>query len=181
MVCFADSISHSSLLGLVLAQYLAIDYKISIISIGFISSLILINTRRNEYYNLIINTLTVIYIAIAMLIVSFSPDSYDFRQIVIGDILAITNKDLISLYIYIPIMLFIMAFRWREWLMMSINHNLASTYGLNVKRLQVEMMMVLVIFISNMISMCGILLSASLLFFPSFILFMSCKDEFFFK
>ncbi|KLT23066.1 cation ABC transporter [Wolbachia endosymbiont of Armadillidium vulgare str. wVulC] len=164
-----DSLSHSSLLGIALALIFNISPSVSIMLIAIMFA-ILLSLNFNKLYSAdtVLNIVTNVVLSSSLILMSFLPSGNNsIISSLFGDILMIDQSDIISIFLTSLIVTLILIFRWRYWLMISINQDLAAVEKVNVNFVRLEFLIVLAIFIAISAQLIGILLIAAFLLIPA--------------
>ncbi|WP_353287852.1 metal ABC transporter permease [Wolbachia endosymbiont (group B) of Gerris lacustris] len=164
-----DSLSHSSLLGIALALIFNISPSVSIMLIAIMFA-ILLSLNFNKLYSAdtILNIVTNVVLSSSLILMSFLPSGNNsIISSLFGDILMIDRNDIISIFLTSVIVTLILIFRWRYWLMISINQDLATVEKVNVNFVRLEFLIILAIFIAISAQLIGILLIAAFLLIPA--------------
>ncbi|WP_419214959.1 metal ABC transporter permease [Wolbachia endosymbiont of Rhagoletis cingulata] len=164
-----DSLSHSSLLGIALALIFNISPSVSIMLIAIMFA-ILLSLNFNKLYSAdtILNIVTNVVLSSSLILMSFLPSGNNsIISSLFGDILMIDQSNIISIFLTSVIVTLILIFRWRYWLMISINQDLATVEKVNVNFVKLEFLIILAIFIAISAQLIGILLIAAFLLIPA--------------
>ncbi|QCB62550.1 metal ABC transporter permease [Wolbachia pipientis] len=164
-----DSLSHSSLLGIALALIFNISPSVSIMLIAIMFA-ILLSLNFNKLYSAdtILNIVTNVVLSSSLILMSFLPSGNNsIITSLFGDILMIDQSNIISIFLTSVIVTLILIFRWRYWLMISINQDLATVEKVNVNFVRLEFLIILAIFIAISAQLIGILLIAAFLLIPA--------------
>lgn len=164
-----DSLSHSSLLGIALALIFNISPSVSIMLIAIMFA-ILLSLNFNKLYSAdtILNIVTNVVLSSSLILMSFLPSGNNsIISSLFGDILMIDQSNIISISLTSVIVTLILIFRWRYWLMISINQDLATVEKVHVNFVRLEFLIILAIFIAISAQLIGILLIAAFLLIPA--------------
>lgn len=164
-----DSLSHSSLLGIALALIFKISPSISIMLIA-ITFAVLLSLNFNRLYSAdtILNIVTNVVLSSSLILMSFLPSGNgSIISSLFGDILTLGQSDIILIFLISIVVTVILIFRWRYWLMISINQDLAIIEGINISFVRLEFLITLAIFIAVSAQLIGILLIAAFLLIPA--------------
>ncbi|WP_214303420.1 metal ABC transporter permease [Wolbachia endosymbiont of Erebia cassioides] len=164
-----DSLSHSSLLGIALALIFNISPSVSIMLIAIMFA-ILLSLNFNKLYSAdtILNIVTNVVLSSSLILMSFLPSGNNsIISSLFGEILMIDQSNIISIFLTSVIVTLILIFRWRYWLMISINQDLATVEKVNVNFVRLEFLIILAIFIAISAQLIGILLIAAFLLIPA--------------
>ncbi|KDB19613.1 metal ABC transporter permease [Wolbachia endosymbiont of Glossina morsitans morsitans] len=164
-----DSLSHSSLLGVALALIFEISPSLSIMLIA-ITFAILLSLNFNRLYSAdtILNIVTNVVLSSSLILMSFLPSGNNsIISSLFGDILTLDQSDIVLIFLTSAVVTLILIFRWRYWLMISINQDLAVVEKINVNFVRLEFLITLAIFIAIAAKLIGILLVAAFLLIPA--------------
>ncbi|QKX02972.1 metal ABC transporter permease [Wolbachia endosymbiont of Litomosoides sigmodontis] len=164
-----DSLSHSSLLGIALALIFKISPSISIMLIA-IAFAILLSLNFNRLYSVdtILNIVTNVVLSSSLILMSFLPSSNSsIISSLFGDILTLEQSDIVLISLTSIVVAMILIFRWRYWLIISINQDLAIVEKINVNLVRLEFLITLAIFTAVSAQLIGILLIAAFLLIPA--------------
>ncbi|WP_168463928.1 metal ABC transporter permease [Wolbachia endosymbiont of Ctenocephalides felis wCfeT] len=164
-----DSLSHSSLLGIALALILKISPSISIMLIAIMFALLLsLNFNRLYSADTILNIVTNVVLSSSLIIMSFLPSGNGgIINSLFGDILTLEKSDILLILLASVAAALTLILRWRYWLMISINQDLATVEKINVNLVRLEFLITLAIFIAVAAQLIGILLIAAFLLIPA--------------
>ncbi len=128
-----DALSHSIVPGVAIAYYFTLPYAIgafvsgglAALLIGFIKQISIL--KEDAIIGFILST----FFAIGILIISLHPTSIDVQSIILGNILGISNSDLISLSIIILCSVIVQILYWKDLLIVFFDENQAITQGIS--------------------------------------------------
>lgn len=170
MAYFGDTLSHSALLGVAFGIFLNIDPYIAVILMTIVIALALIWLEKHAKQSLdtllgIIShtTLSLGVITIALL----NNVRVDLMSYLFGDLLAISYLDMGLIAIGVIFVGSILLFFWRDFLMVTINPELAQIEGLNVEKIRLILMLLTALTIALSMKFVGALIITSLLIIPS--------------
>ncbi|APR98390.1 metal ABC transporter permease [Wolbachia endosymbiont of Folsomia candida] len=164
-----DSLSHSSLLGIALALIFKISPSISIMLIA-IAFAILLSMNFNRLYSAdtILNIVTNVVLSLSLILMSFLPSgNSSIISSLFGDILTLDQYDITLIFLTSIGVALMLVFRWRYWLMISINQDLAIVEKININLVRLEFLVTLAMFIAIAAQSIGILLIAAFLLIPA--------------
>ncbi|MDD9331764.1 MAG: metal ABC transporter permease [Wolbachia sp.] len=164
-----DSLSHSSLLGIALALIFKISPSVSIMLIAITFAILLsLNFNRLYSIDMILNIVTNVILSLSLILMSFLPSGNNsILSSLFGDILTLDQSDIILILLTSLVVALILIFRWRYWLMISINQDLAIVEKVNINLVRLEFLITLAIFMAIAAQLIGILLIAAFLLIPA--------------
>ncbi|MFJ5423753.1 metal ABC transporter permease, partial [Wolbachia endosymbiont of Drosophila barbarae] len=116
----------------------------------------------------ILNIVTNVVLSSSLILMSFLPSGNNsIISSLFGDILTLDQSDIVLIFLTSAVVTLILIFRWRYWLMISINQDLAVVEKINVTFVRLEFLITLAIFIAIAAQLIGILLIAAFLLIPA--------------
>lgn len=164
-----DAIAHSSILGIVLGLMFNINITLSVIFVSILFSLILTFLRKESVSDILIVIFSYSFLALGLFLLPFivSNTQVDIFSYLFGDILLVDATEIkISIACSVLILIWIY-FRWKQLLLVSINEDLAVAEGINLKKIDLEFMLITAFIIAISIKIVGVLLIAAMLIIPS--------------
>lgn len=169
MAYFGDTLSHATLLGVVLG--LALNWNLMASTIIFIIVLAVILILLESQQKIAIDTLLGILahgaLSIGIVMMYFIGFQANFvESYLVGDILSISYSDLyfiVPMSIIIGIMIFL---NWHSFLYITINPELAQTQGINIQRSKLIFTLLLALTIGMAFKFIGALVITALLIIP---------------
>lgn len=128
-----DALSHSVVPGVAVAFYAGWPFAagafvtglLAAVGMGFVKA----NTRLRE--DAVIGVVFTAFFALGLLLISLYPSQVDLRSIVFGNILGISNADMVQVLIISGGTLVVLGFKWRDLLLFCFDPNQARALGLN--------------------------------------------------
>ncbi len=167
---FGDTISHTALLGVVIAY--ALDFNI-IITVFVVScllalSLLFLQRRTNLPDDALLGLLAHSVLAIGLVLLSIlSFIRIDLMGLLFGDILSVNVTDLLFVWIGGGIVLIVLILIWRPLFAGTVNLDLAKAEGLNPDLANAIFTLLIASVIAISIKIVGILLITGLLIIPA--------------
>ncbi len=167
---FGDTISHSALLGVVIAY--ALDFNL-IIAVFVVScllalSLLFLQRRTNLPDDALLGLLAHSMLAIGLVLLGIlSFIRIDLMGLLFGDILSVNVTDLLFVWIGGSIVLIVLILIWRPLFAGTVNLELAKAEGLNPDLANAIFTLLIAIVIAISIKIVGILLITGLLIIPA--------------
>ncbi len=170
MAFFSDALGHSALTGIALGVLLGIKNElISLVAFGVLLALIItrVKNKGRASSDTVISVFSSTAIALGLLVISYGGGFSKYSAYLVGDILSVTENEILYLFIALVIVIVIWAFIYNKLLLISINRELAASRG--IKTVLYENIFVIVVAVVVMLSIksVGILLINSLLILPA--------------
>lgn len=172
MAYFGDALSHSALLGTVLALMMNIDPLFGVLLMGFlVSSLLVIWQRKKELSSdSLLGILAHGSLAAGIVAIAFMQNAglrVDLMAYLFGDILAVSWTDLAWMLAVVLFVLIAMQRLWTPLLSMTVHEELARSEGVPVDRIRFIFMLLMAMVIAVAIQVVGVLLITALLIVPA--------------
>ncbi|MCS6780047.1 MAG: metal ABC transporter permease [Geminicoccaceae bacterium] len=169
LAIFGEALAHSALLGVVLALLLALDPTLGLLLFAALLACALwaLEDQRLLPTDTILSTLAHGALALGLVVLSFVDWlRLDLMAYLFGDILAVSERDLLLVVALLAVVSAVLARHWRALVSLTIEPDLARVEGVPVRRLR----LVLDLFIAGTIALgmklVGIVLVVSLLVVP---------------
>jgi manganese/iron transport system permease protein len=134
-----DALGHSIVPGVAGAYIVGAPFAIGAFFAGILASLgmafVKQHTRLRE--DAIIGLVFTTLFALGLLMVSIWPTSVSIQTIVLGNILAISDEDVVQVAIIAAVSLGVMAFIWKDLMVTFFDENHARSIGINTRLLKI--------------------------------------------
>ena len=170
MAYFGDTLAHSALLGTVVGVVLHILPALAVIAVCLLLSLLLVVLQRQR--QLAVDTLLGIMahssLALGMVVIALSPDvQVDLEALLFGDLLAVTELDLLMIGCVAIVVLGLLVWLWRPLLAITVHEDLARVEGVPVTAVRTALMLMVALTIAIAMKAVGALLITALLVIPA--------------
>ena len=126
---FGDTLAHSALLGVTLAFSFDINIAFSVFIISSAIALILLKLQKttNLPGDALLGLLAHSSLAVGLVVIGFlSFIRFDIMGLLFGDILAVTENDLIIIWVGGALILFVLKLTWKPLFASTVNYELAE-------------------------------------------------------
>jgi manganese/iron transport system permease protein len=134
-----DALAHSIVPGVAGAYILGAPFAIGAFFAGILAALAMgfvkAHTRLRE--DAVIGLVFTTLFALGLLLASIWPTSVSMQTIVLGNILAISDEDVVQVVIIAAVSLAIMAFIWKDLMVTFFDENHARSIGINTRLLTI--------------------------------------------
>lgn len=165
---FGATLAHTALLGVALGLLLRIDWQWSVIAVALLTGwavhALMARTRISS--DTLLGMLAHSTLAIALVLLNYTPVQISLDSLLFGDLLAITPQDLLLLGGLTLLVVLFFRRRWRDLLNLTLNRELAFAEGVAVPRVELHFILLLSLVIALSIKLVGVLLITSLLILP---------------
>ncbi|MDG6896098.1 metal ABC transporter permease [Volucribacter amazonae] len=128
-----DALSHSVVPGVAIAYAFALPYALGAFFSGFLAAVAILwiksITKLRE--DAVIGFIFTTFFAIGLLIISLNPTSVDVQSIVLGNVLGISDSDMIQVLWIIAISLIFLILHWKNLLLVFFDETHARSVGLS--------------------------------------------------
>ncbi|MDP3317542.1 MAG: metal ABC transporter permease, partial [Bosea sp. (in: a-proteobacteria)] len=134
-----DALAHAIVPGVALAYLLKVPYAAGAFFSGMLAALAmaLVRVRTQLREDAVIGIVFTTFFAVGLLIVSINPTSVDVQSIVLGNILGISDEDVVQVAIIAAVSLLVLVARWRDLMLVFFDENQARAVGLSPTRLKI--------------------------------------------
>ena len=167
---FGDTLAHSALLGVTLAFSFDINIAFSVFIISSAIALILLKLQKttNLPGDALLGLLAHSSLAVGLVVIGFlSFIRFDVMGLLFGDILAVTENDLIIIWVGGAIILFVLKLIWKPLFASTVNYELAEAEGMKPERVNAIFTILMAAIIAISIKMVGLLLITGMLIIPA--------------
>ncbi len=170
MAYFGDALAHAALLGVVLGVIAGIDVTLGIIASCLAAGLILLGLGRQRLLasDTMLGLVAHGGLSLGLVALAFMDNvRADLMGYLFGDVLSVTNADLLWIYGGGGAALVALAVMWRPLLSVTVHEELAQVEGVNVAAVRLAFMLVIALVIAVAIKIVGIVMITSLLIVPA--------------
>ena len=167
---FGDTLAHSALLGVTIAYSLEFNIAVSIFLISSVIALILIQLQKktNLPSDALLGLLAHSSLAVGLVVIGFLTFiRFDIMGLLFGDILAVSKKDLVTIWVGGSLILLVLRLIWRPLFASTVNYELAEAEGLKPDRAKAVFTILLAAIIAISIKLVGVLLITGMLIIPT--------------
>lgn len=170
MAFFSDALGHSAFTGIALGVLLGIKNElISLIAFGVFVALVITRVKNKGHTSAdtVISVFSSASVALGLLVLSYGGSFSKYSAYLVGDILSITGREILSLLITLVVVTVIWIFIYNKLLVISVNRELAASRGIKTGVYENIFVVVVAIVVMISIKWVGILLINSLLILPA--------------
>jgi zinc transport system permease protein len=170
MAYFGDTMAHAALLGVALSLLLTVNLTLAVFAVTAAASLALywLEQRRTLPIDTLLGILAHSTLALGIVLVSLMDNvRVDLPSFLFGDILAVSETDIVVIWVGGAVALAVLAAIWRPLLAATVSEELAEAEGLRPARARVLFMLAMALIIAIAMKLVGILLITSLLIIPA--------------
>jgi len=166
----SDTLGHAAVLGVGLGLLLEVTPIFGVLAVAL---LIVFALNRVNSFNTALSETTLAIIshtglAGGIILVGLLPSqSVNLEAILFGDLLATTTVDLILLLVTTVLLLLVLRHHWRSFVAVSVSREIAQAEGVEVRKIQLLMYIMIALLVAVMMKVMGVLLIAAMLVIPT--------------
>ena len=128
-----DALSHSVVPGVAIAYYIGWPFAAGAFLTGLLAAIGMgfVKTKTRLREDAVIGVVFTAFFALGLLLISLFPSQVDLRSIVFGNILGISNSDIVQVLIIAAVTLGVLLLKWRDLLLFCFDASQARALGLN--------------------------------------------------
>lgn len=170
MAYLGDTIAHAALLGVafsLIATALPMTVAIFAVALGVALVLYRFGHDARFHTDTLLGILAHGTLALGVLLVALSRQRVDINAYLFGDILALDWNNIVVLALLVAVIGTLLKLSWKPLLMVTISPSIAHVEGINARRTQLLLLMMLASVIAVAIQLVGVLLITALLIIPA--------------
>ncbi|MAY02973.1 MAG: zinc ABC transporter permease [Gammaproteobacteria bacterium] len=168
MAYFGDTLAHSALLGISFGVLIDINLQLAVILACIAIALLLVQMESKHHLatDTILGILAHSSLAFGLVILSFTDANIDLMAYLFGDLLTVSNTELLWITGGVFAALILLAVNWNSLLTITLHQELAQVEGLHVGRMRLLLMLLIATVIALSMKVVGMLLITSLMVIP---------------
>ena len=170
MSYFGSTVAHAGLLGVALGLFLNLDLTLGVILVSLAIGALLVALERQRMLPVdsLLGILSHAALAAGLVAAAkLSGQRLDLMGYLFGDIFAVTNSDLMWIYVGGAVVLMLVAWLWRTLIAVAVHEELAAAEGLNTRRAEAALILILAFTIAVAMKIVGVLLIIAFLIMPA--------------
>ena len=134
-----DALAHSIVPGVALAHLLALPYAIGAFFTGLLAalSMVMIKQKTKLREDAVIGLIFTSFFAAGLLMVSINPTAVNIQAIILGNILAISDYDVIQVVIISIVCFVALLLKWKDLMAVFFDEKHARSIGIPVNGLKI--------------------------------------------
>lgn len=169
MAYFGDATAHAAILGVAMALAFSMSVFVGALAMSLImATTVSTLSGRGFAMDTMLGVLAHSALAFGLVAVSFlSGVRIDLMAYLFGDILAVSQTDLLVIWSGTALVLGLLAWRWQALLTATLSADLAWSAGIDPRREQLVLTLALAVVVAVAIKVVGVLLIAAMLIVPA--------------
>jgi ABC-type Mn2+/Zn2+ transport system permease subunit len=130
-----DALSHAVVPGVSLAWLLGLPFSVGAFVAGILAALSMgwVKNHSRLREDAVIGVVFTSFFALGLLLLSLYPSNLNLRTIIFGNILAISDPDILQVLIISALSILVLSVKWRDLLLFCFDENHARSIGLNTR------------------------------------------------
>jgi len=166
----SDTLGHAAVMGVGLGLLLQVKpiFGVLALALVIVFSLSRVNSLNNALSETTLAIISHTGLAGGIILVGLLPaPTVNLEAILFGDLLATTSGDLLSLLLTTILLLLLLWRYWRAFVAVSVSREIAQAEGIEVRRVQFLMYIMIALLVAVMMKVMGVLLIAAMLVIPT--------------
>jgi manganese/iron transport system permease protein len=140
-----DALSHAIVPGVSLAYFVGLPFSVGAFVSGMLAAVTMgfIKARTSLREDAVIGVVFTSFFAAGILLISMYPSNISLKTIVFGNILGISDHDIVQLLIISAITLVVIGLKWKDLLLFTFDPSQAKAIGLNTTMLHFTLLSLL--------------------------------------
>ncbi len=130
-----DALSHAVVPGVSLAWLVGLPFSVGAFFAGMLAALSMgwLRERSRLREDAIIGIVFTTFLAAGLLMLSLFPSNLNLRTIILGNILAISDSDILQVILIATVSMIVLGLKWRDLLLYCFDETHARSIGLNTR------------------------------------------------
>jgi ABC-type Mn2+/Zn2+ transport system permease subunit len=140
-----DALSHAVVPGVVIAYILGLPFALGSFVSGLLAAgaMTVIKAKSKLREDAVLGIVFTTFFALGLLLISLYPSRVDLKSIVFGNVLAISDSDIVQVVIISGVSLVVLALKWRDLLLFCFDAQQARAMGMRVSLLHAMLLTLL--------------------------------------
>ena len=128
-----DALSHAIVPGVSLAYFVGLPFSVGAFVSGMLAAVTMgfIKARTSLREDAVIGVVFTSFFAAGILLISMYPSNISLKTIVFGNVLGISDHDIVQLFIISAITVVVIGLKWKDLLLFTFDPSQAKAIGLN--------------------------------------------------
>ncbi len=170
MAYFGETLAHAGLLGAGLGLLFNVSIAIGAIVVAVLLSLMLLALKQQKQLavDTILGILSHTALALGVVVIGLVTGAVTGHlDILFGDVLTVSRKDVIEVWVVALAALALLAYLWRDMIAIAVHEDLAKAEGINVRRAELVFMLLIAFVTAISMKIVGLLLITALTVIPA--------------
>ncbi len=134
-----DALAHSIVPGVALAYLIGLPYAFGAFFTGMLAafSMSFVRSKTKLREDAVIGVVFTTFFAVGLLLVSMNPTAVNIQGIILGNILAISDYDILQVVLISAVCLLVLMLKWKDLMLIFFDERHARSIGMNVRALHI--------------------------------------------
>ena len=166
----SDTLGHAAVMGVGLGLLLQLPPMFGVLGVVL---LIVVSLSQVTSFNNALSETTLAIIshtglAAGLILIGLLPaNTVSLEAILFGDLLAVTINDLVMILVTTLVLGGLLLLHWRSFVAVSVSREIAQAEGIEVRKVQLLMFLMIALLVAVMMKVMGVLLIAAMLVIPT--------------
>jgi ABC-type Mn2+/Zn2+ transport system permease subunit len=140
-----DALSHAVVPGVAIAYMAGLPFALGAFIAGLLAAgaMAVIKSQSRIREDATIGIVFTTFFALGLLLITISPARVDLKTIIFGNILGISDADIVQVIIISVVTLIVLGLKWKDLMLFCFDPNQARTLGLPVRLLHLTLLILL--------------------------------------
>jgi ABC-type Mn2+/Zn2+ transport system permease subunit len=140
-----DALSHAVVPGVAIAYMVGLPFALGAFIAGLLAAgaMAVIKSQSRIREDATIGIVFTTFFALGLLLITISPARVDLKTIIFGNILGISDADIVQVIIISVVTLIVLGLKWKDLMLFCFDPNQARTLGLPVRLLHLTLLILL--------------------------------------
>jgi zinc transport system permease protein len=169
MAFFSDAISHSTFAGVALGLLFGLNPFFAVIGLGVLAgiTITLLKSRSELSSDTITSVILSALMALGITLLHVQKETRGFEAYLYGAVLALTDQELLALYLVGMVVFVLIARRFNRLILISLNADLAASRGIPARRTEYLFAILLALVVAFSLRAVGLFMVTALLVIPA--------------
>ncbi|MCP4492312.1 MAG: metal ABC transporter permease [Gammaproteobacteria bacterium] len=166
----SDTLGHAAVLGVGIGLWLQLHPMLGVLVVVvlIVVSLSRVVSFNNALSETALSVISHSGLAAGLILLGTMPSqAVSLESILFGDLLATTRADLALILLTVVILILLLLRHWRSFVAISVSREIAQAEGIEVRKLQFLMYLMIALLVAVMMKVMGVLLIAAVLVIPT--------------
>ena len=166
----SDTLGHAAVMGVGLGLMLHLPpmFGVLVVVLLIVISLSQVTNFNNALSETTLAIISHTGLAAGLILLGVLPaNTVSLESILFGDLLAVTLTDLSMILVTTIVLAFLLLRHWRSFVAVSVSREIAQAEGIEVRKVQLLMYLMIALLVAVMMKVMGVLLIAAMLVIPT--------------
>jgi zinc transport system permease protein len=166
----SDTLGHAAVMGVGLGLLVQMPPIFGVLAVVLliVASLSQVTSFNNAFSETTLAIISHTGLAAGLILLGILPaNTVSLEAILFGDLLAVTQSDLVMILVTTVVLAVLLLQHWRSFVAVSVSREIAQAEGIEVRKIQLIMYLMIALLVAVMMKVMGVLLIAAMLVIPT--------------